>query len=74
VEQHAARTRVDPALDLGDGLLDVPERGRQHREEPLRVGGAPFQQEVVVRGDARQLQLGVVEAQEVSLPNPPTFG
>ena len=67
-EVHRAVTELDAALQLADREVDVPERDRGDREQPLGIGAAPVVEEVVVRAHALRDELGVAEAQEVAVP------
>ena len=40
-EVHRAVAELDAAVQLGDGEVDVPERQRGDREEPVGIGAAP---------------------------------
>ena len=59
-ERHGVTTLVRQALDLLGGLLDVEQRQDAARDEPARVGAAPFVDvPVVVRLDHDQVDVAV---------------
>ena len=51
-EVHRPVAELDAALQLGDREVDVPERQRGDREQPVGVGAAPVGEEVVVGAHA----------------------
>ena len=56
------------AFDLDHRGLDIPERGREDRNEPPRVWRNPIDQEVVVGPHAGQHELRIIEAQKSLAP------
>jgi hypothetical protein len=63
-EQGAPQAQLGAPLDLGDGRVHVPERQAHDPDQPGRIGGAPLDQEIVVRPHAQQLERLVAVAEE----------
>src|SRR5690606_25555529 len=67
-EEDALVTGGGTALDLPRGRLRIPKRRRADRDEAPRIRRDPLEEEIVVRANAREHQLGVAEPEEGLVP------
>jgi hypothetical protein len=59
-------TLGDRAVHLLHALLRRPRTASRHRDQPIRIGAAPVDQEVVVGAHALEHQLGLLELEEAA--------